>query len=139
MFIYLIIDRYERKERVESKEKDVEKSICLLIIIGLKNSPENDVNMNNKDNDNIAANDIINTESKDLMNDLSPVKKASDTAENGKIKFMIITAGTESKTETDWTKLKVDDLKAELSKSDITFPKNAKKNELVDLLKNQAS
>ena len=95
--------------------------------------------MDNKDNDNMAAKDLINTETKDIMNDLSPVKKTSDNAENGKIMFINIPANTESKQETDWTKLKVEDLKSELTKREITFSKNAKKQDLIDLLKNQGS
>lgn len=44
-------------------------------------------------------------------------------------KFFIILIG-----ETDYNKLKVDELKSELKKKNINFPKNARKNELIELL-----
>ena len=47
---------------------------------------------------------------------------------------------TDSKQNTniDYNKLKVEELKAELTKQNITIPKGAKKNDLIDLLtKNQ--
>ena len=55
------------------------------------------------------------------------------------LNLITIAQTTDTKTETDYSKLKVDELKAELTKLNVTFPKTAKRNDLIELLKNHST
>ena len=50
-----------------------------------------------------------------------------------------IIANAEAKNEIDYSKMKVEDLKSELTKLNIPFSKSAKKNDLIELIKNHST
>jgi len=76
---------------------------------------------------------------------LSPDKKnivennnGNNENSNHNSQFDII-ANAESKNEIDYSKMKVEDLKSELTKLNIPFSKSSKKNDLIELIKNHST
>lgn len=78
------------------------------------------INNNNGNNENITEPVDINDYEKNNEMEISKKEETSDNHGQGDESF--------------YNKLKVDELKSELKKKNINFPKNARKNELIELL-----